>query len=98
MAALVAFVADVALVAVVALPLNAPMKVVVDNAPVLGLNESFVDDTLAGRLPVAAVTQRGYIVALVVVSSVIPMFVAFVTVPLNAPLNVPAVNVSVLGL
>ena len=47
--------------------LNGP---VVAKAPVLGLKVSLVLVTLMGRLPVAAVTQVGYMVALVVVSSV----------------------------
>ena len=50
------------------------------NAPVLGLNLSFVDDTYSGKLPDIAVFQTGYITAFVVVSSVVPVFVAFVAV------------------
>jgi len=50
---------------------------------VLGLNVIWVDGHFAGKLPVAAVTHVGYIVALVVVSSVMPMFSSIVAVPLN---------------
>jgi len=53
------------------------------NAPVLGLNLSFVDDTYNGKLPVMAVFQTGYITAFVVVSSVVPVLVAFVTTPVE---------------
>ena len=97
-ATLVALVAVVAVVAVVAFPDKAPANVVVVSVAVLGLKDSFVEATLAGKFPVLAVTQTGYIVAFVVVSSVIPMFVAFVTVPENAPTKVVAVKVPVLGL
>jgi hypothetical protein len=48
--------------------------------PVDGLKDSLVELTLAGRLPVFAVTQTGYIVALVVVSLVMAEFVALVAV------------------
>jgi hypothetical protein len=51
------------------------------KAPVLGLNLSFVDDTYSGKLPDIAVFQTGYITAFVVVSSVVPVLVAFVTTP-----------------
>ena len=52
-------------------------------------------------MPVAAVTQVGYIVAFVVVSSVMPVFtafVAFVAVPEKAPEKEVAVKVPVDGL
>ena len=65
-------------VAVVALPDRAPEKVVVDSVAVEGLKVILVDETFCGRLPVLAVTQVGYIVALVVVSSVMPVLVALV--------------------
>jgi len=47
---------------------------------VLGLKVNFVLDTFAAWLPLAVVTHSGYIVAFVVVSSVIATFVAFVAV------------------
>ena len=47
-----------------------PMGPPTAKAPVLGLKLSLVELTLMGRLPVAAVTQVRYMVALVVVSSV----------------------------
>ena len=50
-------------------------KIVLPVLPVDGLNVNFVLDTLAGKLPVFAVTHNGYIVAFVVVSLVIPTFV-----------------------
>ncbi len=50
------------------------------NAPVEGLNDSLVEDVFCGRLPVVDVTQVGYTVALVVVSSVIAVFAALVAV------------------
>ena len=71
------------------------------NAPVLGLNLSFVDDTYSGKLPEDDVFQTGYITAFVVVSSVVPVFVAFVAVvadvavlafPVSAPTNVVLVT------
>lgn len=65
------------------------------SSPVLGLNENFVLVTLAGKLPVFAVTQRGNMVALVVVSFVMPMFVALVAVPVNAPTKDVAVSAPV---
>jgi hypothetical protein len=46
-----------------------------------GLKVNLVDVTFWGRLPVLEVTHVGYIVALVVVSSVIAVFVALVAVP-----------------
>src|ERR1044071_1158037 len=61
------------------------------NAPVLGLKVIFVLVTFAGKNPVFAVTQTGNIVAFVVVSSVIPIFVAFATVPAVVA-NVPDVG------
>ena len=48
------------------------------KAPVDGLKLNFVEVTFAGKFPVFAVTQTGYIVALVEASSVMPMFVLFV--------------------
>jgi len=71
------------------------------NAPVLGLNLSFVDDTYSGKLPDDDVFQTGYITAFVVVSSVVPVLVAFVAVvadvavlalPVSAPTNVVLVT------
>ena len=56
------------------------------STPVDGLNDSLVEVTLAGRLPVLAVTQTGYMVALVAVSSVTPMFVALVADPADSVL------------
>ena len=44
--------------------------------PVEGLKVSFEDDTFWGRFPVLAVTQVGYMVALVAVSSVTAVLVA----------------------
>ena len=88
-----------AVVAVEALPLRAPENVVVESVAVEGLNVIFELETFTGRFPVVVVTHVGYIVALVVVSSVIAEFVAFVAVvavvafPLNAPENVLAVIV-----
>jgi len=71
------------------------------KAPVLGLNLSFVDDTYSGKLPDDDVFQTGYITAFVVVSSVVPVLVAFVAVvadvavlalPVSAPTNVVLVT------
>ena len=72
----VAEVALVADVAVVALPDKAPEKVVVVRVAVEGLKDNLVEETLRGMLPVFAVTQTGYIVAAVVVSSTIVEFEA----------------------
>ncbi len=100
-ATLVAF---VAVVAVEAFPLRAPEKVVVVKVAVLGLNVSLVLDTFWGKLPDVDVTQVGYIVALVDVSSVMPTFVALVAVvaveafPLKAPAKVVVVSVLEEGL
>jgi len=107
--ALVAEVADVADVAVVAFP----AKVVAVRVDVLGLKVILELEILAGKFPVVVVTQRGYIVALVVVSSVIPILVelvedveevelvalvAVLALPERAPLNVVVVKVFVEGL
>jgi hypothetical protein len=54
--------------------------------PVEGLKLNFVEVTLAGRFPVFAVTQTGYIVALVEVSLVMPIFTALVAVPTESVL------------
>jgi hypothetical protein len=71
------------------------------KAPVLGLNFNFVDDTYSGKLPDEPVFQTGYITAFVVVSSVVPVFVAFVAVvadvavlalPVKAPTKVVEVT------
>jgi len=74
------------------------------------LKVNFVDDTFDGRFPVVDVTHVGYIVAFVVVSFVIPTFVAFVAevadvalvavvaFPESAPMNVVAVSAFVLAL
>ncbi len=81
-------------------PVKGPLNAVEVRVPVLGLKESLVLDTLAGKFPVAAVTQDGYIVALVVVSSVMPTLTALVAVvedvavvafPDSAPVKVVAV-------
>ena len=69
--------------------------------PVDGLKDNFEDDTFAGRLPVLAVAHKGYMVALVEVSSVMPILVALVAlvaVPDKAPENVVVVRVAVEGL
>ena len=87
-------VALVAVVAVVALP----AKFVVVKVDVEGLKVSFEDDTFAGRFPVLAVAHNGYMVALVAVSSVIPILVALEALPDKAPLNVVVVKVAVDGL
>ena len=50
------------------------------NAPVDGLNFSFVELVYSGKFPLVDVFQTGYIVAFVVVSSVVPVFVALVAV------------------
>ena len=50
------------------------------NAPVDGLNFNLVEETYSGKLPEFAVFHTGYITALVVLSSVVPVFVAFVAV------------------
>lgn len=57
------------------------LKDVMLRVPVEGLNVSLVDETLVGRLPVVVVNQAGYMVALVVVSSVIPTVVALPALP-----------------
>lgn len=75
-----------------------PENVVAASTPVDGLNVNFVLVVFVGRFPVVAVTQVGYIVAFVVVSLVMPTFVAFVAVvaveafPDSAPVNVVAVT------
>ena len=63
-------------------PATPPVAV---KIPVEGLKLNLVEVTLAGRLPVYVVTQTGYIVALVVVSSVMPTFTAFVALPTVIP-------------
>jgi hypothetical protein len=68
------------LVAVEALPVSAPTKVVAVSEPVDGTNESFVEETFDGLLPDVAPTQVGYTVVAVATSSVIVVFVAFVAV------------------
>lgn len=60
----------------VTLPVKLPTNAVEVNVPVDGLNDSLVDDTLRGRLPVVVVTHTGYIEALVVVSLTIAAAVA----------------------
>ena len=52
-------IAFVAVVAVVAFPVNAPTNVVADSAPVDGLNVSLVLATLPGLSPELAVTNTG---------------------------------------
>jgi len=54
------------------------MPPVAVNCPVEGLKLNFVEVTFAGKFPVLAVTHTGYIVALVLVSSVMPILVVFV--------------------
>ena len=91
-------VAVVAVVAVSALPLSAAETVVVVNKPDDGLNFSLVDDNFGGRLPVLAVTHNGYMVALVVESSVTATLVALVEVPANAvAVTVPFTSNAVAG-
>lgn len=58
-----------------------PEKPVADKMPVLGMNESLVDEVFCPRFPVVAVTQVGYTVVAVAMSFVMAMFVAFVAVP-----------------
>jgi hypothetical protein len=62
----------------VTLPVKGPLKPVEVKIPVDGLNDNLVDETYWERFPVLAVTQVGYMVALVVVSSVIVVVVAAV--------------------
>ncbi len=71
-------------------PVPAPVKLVDDRTPVLGLNVSFVLVTFAGKLPVLAVAHRGNIVAFVAVSLVMPTFVAFVAVVVVVELSAVA--------
>ena len=87
----------VALVAVVAV-LALPAKFVAVKVDVDGLKVSFEDATFAGGFPVLAVAHKGYMVALVAVSSVIPILVALEALPDKAPLNVVVVKVAVDGL
>lgn len=61
-------------------PVPAPENDVDVSAPVEGLKLNFVEEIFCGRLPVVVVTHVGYIVAFVLVSSVIAVFVAFVAV------------------
>jgi hypothetical protein len=91
-------------VAVVAFPDRLPANVVVVNVFVFGLYDNPVS-VLASSLPVAASTNTGKYVAetgLLVATSVTVVaavaVVAVVALPLNAPLNVPAVQVLVDGL
>jgi len=83
------FVADVAvaalppidrLVAVPVKPVPAPVNDVALKTPVLGTNESFVDETVIGLFPVELVRIAGYQVVADVVLSVVATFVAFVAV------------------
>ena len=57
------------------------MPPVAVKSPVDGLNVSLSDVTFCGKFPVFAVTQVGYTVALVLVSSVIAVLVALVALP-----------------
>ena len=69
-------------------PAPLPANPVEVNIPVLGTNDNFVLETFCGKLPVLAVTQVGYTAEAVATSFVIPVLVAFVAVPVNAPTNV----------
>jgi hypothetical protein len=69
------------LVAVPVKPVPAPVNDVALKTPVLGTNESFVDETVTGLFPVVLVRIAGYQVVADVVLSVVATFVAFVAVP-----------------
>lgn len=64
------------------------MTEVAERAPVLGLKVRELE-TFCGRLPVVVVTHVKYIVALVLESAVMAVFVAFAAVPsmLVIPVN-----------
>jgi hypothetical protein len=62
-------------------PVPAPVNDVALKTPVLGTNESFVDETVTGLFPVELVKIAGYQVVADVVLSVVATFVAFVAVP-----------------
>jgi hypothetical protein len=62
-------------------PVPAPVNDVALKTPVLGTNESFVDETVTGLFPVELVRIAGYQVVADVVLSVVATFVAFVAVP-----------------
>jgi hypothetical protein len=81
-------------------PFNAPLKLA-DKTPVLGTNDILVDEVVTGVFPVVTAESIGYQVALELVLSVIPTFVAFVAVvavvallafPVKAPTKVVEVT------
>ena len=83
------------------LPVNEPLKTVAFNVPVLGTKDNLVELVVAGKFPVVFDTIVGYQVALELVLSVMPIFVAFVAVvalvavlafPVNAPTKVVEVT------
>jgi hypothetical protein len=61
-------------------PVPSPLNEVAVKTPVLGTNESLVDDVVAGLLPVELAEITGYQVDTDEVSSVIAIFVALVAV------------------
>lgn len=69
-----------------------------EKAPVDGLNDSSVEETLSGRLPVLAVTHVGNIVALVVTSFAMPLLTALVAVPAVRLAAVPLAFVRVMDI
>jgi len=78
------------------LPTVSPLMVASPDAvtlPVEGLNVNLVDETFIGKLPVVVVTHVGYIVALVVVSFVIAIFVAVAALPVIDTPQVPVAPV-----
>ena len=63
----------------------APLKPVAVSRPVEGLKVSFDDEVFCAWLPEVVVTQVGYMVALVAVSSVIAVSVALPALPVAEP-------------
>lgn len=61
-------------------PVPAPLNDVDDNTPVLGTNDSLVDDVVTGLLPVELARMAGYQVDADDVLSVVATFVALVAV------------------
>ena len=69
----------------VTLPVKGPLKPVAVRRPVDGLKKSFDEDVFCAWLPEVVVTQVGYMVALVAVSSVMAVKVALPALPVALP-------------
>ena len=98
----------VTLVAELAFPIRAPLKVVVVNSPVRGMKLNLVLATRGARGPEFAGTNVGNMVAGAITSSVIRILTVFcastdelafpITSPVRRPLNPFAVNIPVAGI